>query len=127
LCNLGVAASASSLVLAGGTLGERFDTEGCHTMIHQPDSQLQGQASSSGKKIAAGICGVEGVEFCIRNLCRSYSIAYVVAARMLVKAHTTLVMELIHDGLKSGDLEVVKSPMYCCSCHTDISIFSFFH
>jgi len=42
---LGVAASASSLVLAGGTIGERYVTEGCHTMIHQPESQLQGQAS----------------------------------------------------------------------------------
>lgn len=34
---LGVAASASSLVLAGGTIGERYVTEGCHTMIHQPE------------------------------------------------------------------------------------------
>ena len=42
---LGVAASASSLVLAGGTIGERYVTEGCHTMIHQPESSLQGQAS----------------------------------------------------------------------------------
>jgi ATP-dependent Clp protease protease subunit len=42
---LGVAASASSLVLAGGTIGERYVTEGCHTMIHQPESNLQGQAS----------------------------------------------------------------------------------
>lgn len=42
---LGVAASASSLVLAGGTIGERYVTEGCHTMIHQPESALQGQAS----------------------------------------------------------------------------------
>jgi len=42
---LGVAASAASLALAGGTIGERYVTEGCHTMIHQPESQLQGQAS----------------------------------------------------------------------------------
>ena len=42
---LGVAASASSLVLAGGTIGERYVTEGCHTMMHQPESSLQGQAS----------------------------------------------------------------------------------
>lgn len=42
---LGVAASASSLVLAGGTIGERYVTEGCHTMIHQPESSIQGQAS----------------------------------------------------------------------------------
>ena len=34
---LGVAASAASLVLAGGTIGERYVTEGCHTMIHQPE------------------------------------------------------------------------------------------
>jgi ATP-dependent Clp protease protease subunit len=42
---LGVAASASSLVLAGGTITERFVTEGCHTMIHQPEGGLNGQAS----------------------------------------------------------------------------------
>jgi ATP-dependent Clp protease protease subunit len=42
---LGVAASAASLALAGGTIGERYVTEGCHTMIHQPESSLQGQAS----------------------------------------------------------------------------------
>nr|ALO21056.1 proteolytic subunit 2 of clp protease [Lobochlamys segnis] len=34
---LGVAASAASLVLAGGTIGERYVTEGCHSMIHQPE------------------------------------------------------------------------------------------
>jgi ATP-dependent Clp protease protease subunit len=42
---LGVAASAASLALAGGTIGERYVTEGCHTMIHQPESALSGQAS----------------------------------------------------------------------------------
>nr|UZA61393.1 proteolytic subunit 2 of clp protease [Chlorogonium euchlorum] len=42
---LGVAASAASLVLAGGTIGERYVTEGCHTMLHQPESSIQGQAS----------------------------------------------------------------------------------
>jgi ATP-dependent Clp protease protease subunit len=42
---LGVAASAASLALAGGTIGERYVTEGCHCMIHQPESSLSGQAS----------------------------------------------------------------------------------
>jgi ATP-dependent Clp protease protease subunit len=42
---LGVAASAASLALAGGTIGERYVTEGCHTMIHQPESAFSGQAS----------------------------------------------------------------------------------
>jgi ATP-dependent Clp protease, protease subunit len=42
---LGVAASAASLALAGGTIGERYVTEGCHVMIHQPESSLKGQAS----------------------------------------------------------------------------------
>ena len=42
---LGVAASAASLALAGGTIGERYVTEGCHTMIHQPESAINGQAS----------------------------------------------------------------------------------
>ena len=42
---LGVAASAASLALAGGTIGERYVTEGCHVMIHQPESSLSGQAS----------------------------------------------------------------------------------
>ena len=42
---LGVAASAASLALAGGTIGERYVTEGCHVMIHQPESSIQGQAS----------------------------------------------------------------------------------
>jgi ATP-dependent Clp protease protease subunit len=42
---LGVAASAASLVLAGGTIGERYVTEGCHVMIHQPEGGLNGQAS----------------------------------------------------------------------------------
>jgi ATP-dependent Clp protease protease subunit len=42
---LGVAASAASLALAGGTIGERYVSEGCHTMIHQPESSLTGQAS----------------------------------------------------------------------------------
>jgi ATP-dependent Clp protease protease subunit len=42
---LGVAASAASLALAGGSIGERYVTEGCHTMIHQPESSLSGQAS----------------------------------------------------------------------------------
>lgn len=42
---LGVAASAASLVLAGGTISERYVTEGCHTMCHQPESSIQGQAS----------------------------------------------------------------------------------
>jgi ATP-dependent Clp protease protease subunit len=42
---LGVAASAASLVLAGGTIGERYVTEGCHVMMHQPEGGLTGQAS----------------------------------------------------------------------------------
>lgn len=42
---LGVAASAASLALAGGTIGERYVTEGCHVMIHQPEGGLSGQAS----------------------------------------------------------------------------------
>nr|YP_009185227.1 proteolytic subunit 2 of clp protease [Bracteacoccus giganteus]ALO63497.1 proteolytic subunit 2 of clp protease [Bracteacoccus giganteus] len=42
---LGVAASAASLALAGGTIGERYVTEGCHVMIHQPEGGLTGQAS----------------------------------------------------------------------------------
>lgn len=42
---LGVAASAASLALAGGTIGERYVTEACHTMIHQPEGGLNGQAS----------------------------------------------------------------------------------
>lgn len=42
---LGVAASAASLVLAGGTISERYVTEGCHTMCHQPESSINGQAS----------------------------------------------------------------------------------
>nr|YP_009492348.1 proteolytic subunit 2 of clp protease [Stauridium tetras]AWI68962.1 proteolytic subunit 2 of clp protease [Stauridium tetras] len=42
---LGVAASAASLALAGGTIGERYVTEGCHVMIHQPESAITGQAS----------------------------------------------------------------------------------
>ena len=42
---LGVAASAASLALAGGTIGERYVTEGCHVMIHQPEGGLEGQAS----------------------------------------------------------------------------------
>nr|YP_010388684.1 Clp protease proteolytic subunit [Leontynka pallida]UPQ43851.1 Clp protease proteolytic subunit [Leontynka pallida] len=43
--NLGIAASAASLVLAGGTIGERFATEGSHTMLHQTEGQISGQAS----------------------------------------------------------------------------------
>jgi ATP-dependent Clp protease protease subunit len=42
---LGVAASAASLALAGGTIGERYVTEGCHVMIHQPEGGISGQAS----------------------------------------------------------------------------------
>ncbi len=42
---LGVAASAASLVLSAGNIGERYVTEGCHVMIHQPEGGLQGQAS----------------------------------------------------------------------------------
>ena len=42
---LGVAASAASLVLAGGTISERYVTEGCHVMLHQPEGGLNGQAS----------------------------------------------------------------------------------
>ncbi|KAF8054460.1 clpP (chloroplast) [Scenedesmus sp. PABB004] len=42
---LGVAASAASLALAGGTIGERYVTEGCHVMMHQPEGGLTGQAS----------------------------------------------------------------------------------
>ncbi len=42
---LGVAASAASLALAGGSIGERYVTEVCHTMIHQPEGGLNGQAS----------------------------------------------------------------------------------
>lgn len=42
---LGVAASAASLALAGGTIGERYVTEGCHVMMHQPEGGLNGQAS----------------------------------------------------------------------------------
>nr|UZA61480.1 ATP-dependent Clp protease proteolytic subunit [Hyalogonium fusiforme] len=42
---LGVAASAASLALAGGTIGERYVTEGCHLMLHQPESSISGQAS----------------------------------------------------------------------------------
>nr|BBQ09608.1 ATP-dependent Clp protease proteolytic subunit [Volvocales sp. NrCl902] len=42
---LGVAASAASLALAGGTIGERYVTEGCHVLLHQPQSSTSGQAS----------------------------------------------------------------------------------
>jgi ATP-dependent Clp protease, protease subunit len=42
---LGVAASAASLALAGGTIGERYVTEGSHVMLHQPESNINGQAS----------------------------------------------------------------------------------
>lgn len=42
---LGVAASAASLVLAGGTISERYVTEGCHVMMHQPEGGINGQAS----------------------------------------------------------------------------------
>jgi len=42
---LGVTASAASLVLAGGTISERYVSEGCHTMIHQPAGEINGQAS----------------------------------------------------------------------------------
>lgn len=43
--NLGVAASAASMVLAGGNIGERFITEGAHTMLHQVEASINGQAS----------------------------------------------------------------------------------
>ncbi len=42
---LGMAASAASLALAGGTIGERYVTEGCHVMLHQPEGGVSGQAS----------------------------------------------------------------------------------
>ena len=42
---LGVAASAASVALGGGTIGERYITEGCHVMIHQPEGEIKGQAS----------------------------------------------------------------------------------
>jgi ATP-dependent Clp protease protease subunit len=42
---LGVAASAASLALGGGTIGERYITEGCHVMVHQPEGEIKGQAS----------------------------------------------------------------------------------
>jgi ATP-dependent protease ClpP protease subunit len=31
-------------LVAGGTIGERYVTEGCHVMIHQPEG-IKGQAS----------------------------------------------------------------------------------
>ena len=42
---LGMAASAASLALAGGSIGERYVTEGCHVMLHQPEGGVSGQAS----------------------------------------------------------------------------------
>ena len=42
---LGVVASAASLALAGGTIGDRYITEACHAMIHQPEGGVSGQAS----------------------------------------------------------------------------------
>jgi hypothetical protein len=40
--SFGVAASAASLALAGGTIGERYVTEGCHVMI-QPEGGIKGK------------------------------------------------------------------------------------
>lgn len=42
---MGVVASAASLVLAAGSIGDRLVTEVCHVMIHQPEATLNGQAS----------------------------------------------------------------------------------
>jgi ATP-dependent Clp protease protease subunit len=42
---LGMAFSASSMVLAGGNIGHRYVAEGAHVMIHQPEGGISGQAS----------------------------------------------------------------------------------
>jgi ATP-dependent Clp protease protease subunit len=42
---LGMAFSASSMVLAGGNIGHRYVSEGAHVMIHQPEGGITGQAS----------------------------------------------------------------------------------
>lgn len=42
---LGMAFSASSMVLAGGNIGHRYVAEGAHVMIHQPEGGITGQAS----------------------------------------------------------------------------------
>nr|AYQ94284.1 proteolytic subunit 2 of clp protease [Chaetopeltis orbicularis] len=42
---LGMAFSASSMVLAGGNIGHRYVSEGAHVMIHQPEGGISGQAS----------------------------------------------------------------------------------
>nr|ANB40214.1 proteolytic subunit 2 of clp protease [Koshicola spirodelophila] len=42
---LGMAFSASSMVLAGGNIGHRYVAEGGHVMIHQPEGGITGQAS----------------------------------------------------------------------------------
>jgi ATP-dependent Clp protease, protease subunit len=42
---LGMAFSASSMILAGGNIGHRYVSEGGHVMIHQPEGGMTGQAS----------------------------------------------------------------------------------
>ena len=42
---LGMAFSASSMVLAGGNIGHRYVSEGSHVMMHQPEGGIKGQAS----------------------------------------------------------------------------------
>nr|YP_010987498.1 Clp protease proteolytic subunit [Hydrocytium acuminatum]WOR09543.1 Clp protease proteolytic subunit [Hydrocytium acuminatum] len=42
---IGMALSASSMVLAGGNIGLRFISEAGHVMIHQPEGGISGQAS----------------------------------------------------------------------------------
>ena len=52
LCT-GMAASAASLILAGGTKGKRFSLPHCQIVLHQPSGGMQGPAQATDIEIHA--------------------------------------------------------------------------
>ena len=52
LCT-GMAASAASLILAGGTSGKRFSLPHCQIVLHQPSGGMQGPAQATDIEIHA--------------------------------------------------------------------------
>ncbi len=52
LCT-GMAGSAASLILAGGTAGKRFSLPNCQIVLHQPSGGTQGPARATDLEIHA--------------------------------------------------------------------------
>jgi len=108
---LGVAASASSLVLAGGSIGERYVTEGCHTMIHQPE------CCSPDHDVLTDKGWIPIAEVTLEN-----KVAVLKEGKYLAYEHPTKIHSFSYHGnmyqVKTDEVDCLVTPnhrMYVCS------------